>query len=67
VKALREKCRAFRRNGVTVCWLFDPEKRTLEIFESGADGVHFEGDTLTSSALPGFELNLPVLWATLDR
>jgi Uma2 family endonuclease len=64
---LREKCRAFRRNGVGVCWLFDPATRSVEVFEGSKDGARFEGESLTSDALPGFELNLPQLFAVLDN
>ncbi len=65
--SLREKCRAFRRNGVLVCWLFDPSTRIVEVFDDSHDGEPFSGDTLTSSHMPGFTLDLPNLFATLDQ
>jgi Uma2 family endonuclease len=65
--SLREKCRAFRRNGVLVCWLFDPATRSVEVFDESADGEQFTGVELTTSHLPGFTLDLPALFATLDE
>ena len=65
---LREKCRFFRRNGVDVCWLIDPESRTAEIFEGERDAEAVPaGGTLGSGYLPGFELRLEQLFAILDE
>lgn len=64
---LRQKCRFFRRNGVQVAWLVDPESRTLEVFEADRDADRQAAPAvLTSPALPGFELDLAALFATLD-
>ena len=64
----RQKCRAFRRNGVGVCWLIDPESRTVEVFEGGTERhASNQDEILTSPLLPGFELPLKDLFATLDR
>ena len=66
--AQRAKCRAFRQNGVDVCWLIDPETRTVEVFEGDRDGVPLaSGGALTSVHLPDFVLPLAELWAVLDR
>ncbi len=67
LSSLREKCRAFRRNGVQVFWLFDPSTRTVEVFEGAIDGRRHESPELTSSHLPDFTLELPALFATLDQ
>jgi len=64
---LRQKCRFFRRNGVQVAWLVDPESRTVEVFEGGRDSEALAAPAvLTSAALPGFELDLASLFAVLD-
>lgn len=63
----RAKCRYYRNHGVDVCWLVDPESRTIEVFEDGRDGdVLGDGAVLTSRHLPGFELSLRQLFAVLD-
>lgn len=63
LKGLRDKCRAFRRNGVAVCWLFHPESRTVEVFEGELDGVRYQSAELVSSSLPGFSLDLGGLFS----
>jgi Uma2 family endonuclease len=63
----REKCRLMRANGVDVCWLVDPETRSVEVFEGERDGEAVEADrTLGSASLPGFTLPLRDLFAILD-
>jgi Uma2 family endonuclease len=65
--AQREKCRRMRANGVDVCWLIDPESRTVELFDADHDGEPFgPGATVTSAALPGLELRVDELFAVLD-
>jgi len=64
---LREKCRAFRRSGVPTCWLIDPERRSVELFEGDRDGVELAaGGTLVSVEMPEFALPLPELFAVLE-
>jgi Uma2 family endonuclease len=56
-----------RANGVDVCWLIDPETRSVEVFEGAKDGETLEADgTLASASLPGFTLPLRDLFAVLD-
>lgn len=63
----RTKCRRMRANGVDVCWLVDPDTRTVERFEGEADGMPFPADAaLESPCLPGFSLPLSKLFAALD-
>lgn len=61
----RAKCRWYLAHGVSECWLIDPYRRTFEVFDATRDGVPFS-DIVTSPLLPGFELSLPDLFATLD-
>ena len=64
----RAKCRLMRANGVDVCWLIDPDRRTVELFDDGRDGENLSGDTIvTSPRLPGFALDLRDIFSVLDR
>jgi Uma2 family endonuclease len=65
----REKCRYFRRYGVDVCWLIDPESRSVEVFEGARDGevLTAAAGALGSPLLPGFRLKLADLFAVLDQ
>ena len=65
---LRRKCRAFRANGVDVCWLIDPYARTVEVFEGDRDADQLPADgALETSVMPGFSVPLSELFAVLDR
>jgi Uma2 family endonuclease len=64
---LQEKCREYRERGVDVCWLIDPETRTVEVFDGDHDGTALPRDgVLESPRLPGFALPVVELWAGLD-
>ncbi|MFN8506735.1 MAG: Uma2 family endonuclease [Dehalococcoidia bacterium] len=66
MQSQREKCRRMRHHGVDACWLIDPVARVAERFDAAADGEPLPaGGTLSSAALPGFELSLAALWAVL--
>lgn len=65
---LRRKCRSFRENGVDVCWLIDPQSRTVEVFEGDRDAEVAIGDAaLETPVMPGFRLALKDLFAVLDN
>lgn len=65
---LRRKCRAFRANGVDVCWLIDPYARTVEVFDAERDGVRLgPAEALETTAMPDFTVAQTDLWAALDR
>jgi Uma2 family endonuclease len=64
---LRKKCREYRSHGVDVAWLINPEQRIVEVFEADRDGDVLQGDAVLASVyLPGFELTLRGLFASLD-
>jgi Uma2 family endonuclease len=64
---LRDKCREYRARGADVCWLVDPDRRVVEVFEAARDGERRAADDILESAhLPGFRLLLKDLWAALD-
>ncbi len=68
IASQREKCRFYRQNGVDVCWLVDPDARTVERFEGGFDADRVaSGDVLKSAVLPGLEIDVRALFAVLDR
>ncbi len=62
---LQAKCRFFRANGVDECWLFDSRLRTVELFSSEGEFILGGDQTLSSTALPGFELALSDLFSVL--
>ena len=65
ISTLREKCRAFRKNGVDACWLIDPEARSVEVFDAGRDGVTVTEGKITAAVMPGFELDLGEMFGVL--
>ena len=67
MRELREKCRFMRAGGTDVCWLVDPTRRTVEVFDDARDGeVQPETAVLESPHMPGFRLALADLFAVLD-
>jgi Uma2 family endonuclease len=65
---LRQKCRVYRSAGVDLCWLFDPQTRTVEIFEGSRDAdVLGPEERLESPQLPGLSLSPAALFAILDE
>jgi Uma2 family endonuclease len=63
----RRKCRSMHEDGTDVCWLFDPDHRTVEVFEGGTVRVLRGAAELTSAHLPGFALRLADIFAVLDE
>ena len=60
---LRAKCAEYLVAGVDLCWLVDPERRTVEVVARGAPARTLRsGDMLTSPSLPGFSLPVEQLW-----
>ena len=67
-----EKSKDYAAAGVSWYWLVDPEARTMEVLELGADGRYTLAAAATAGHLvvPGCEglsLDLDALWAHVDR
>lgn len=63
----RLKCRFYRDHGVDVCWLIEPRRRLVEVFEGDLDSGRLPAEaTLASPQLPGFALPAAELFAALD-
>ena len=57
----------YARHGVGEYWLVDPYAKTITVLILGADGydtraVYGEGDTLASPTLPGFALDISLIF-----
>ena len=66
VASQRRKCESWIEAGCREAWLVEPRSRTVEVF--GADSsrtVLHDTDTL-SDGVPGLEVDLAALFATLD-
>lgn len=64
----RTKCLRYRTAGVDAAWLFDPDTRTVEVFDAQHDGLVLgASDVLETPLIPGFRLPLGELFAVLDR
>lgn len=68
-----EKPDEYARFGIKHYWIVDPEERTLELFELGADGRYVraraaaDGKLDGISGLEGLTLDLDALWSEVDR
>jgi Uma2 family endonuclease len=66
MSTLRDKCREYRSRGVEVCWLIDPQRRTVEVFDGEGDGVEVAaGGVLETEHVPGLRIAVAGLWAEL--
>ncbi|MDQ5856870.1 MAG: Uma2 family endonuclease [Acidobacteriota bacterium] len=60
----KTKLREYEKAGVLEVWYLDPEERTGEILNLGADGLYAVtaglsgNDSITSRAVPGFSMTL---------
>lgn len=67
LRAARERCRLFRSRRVDACWLIEPKRRTVEVFDAGHDGTRLSSAAaLTCEQLVGFALPVAALWSALD-
>ncbi len=67
IRELRAKCRFMRAGGVEVCWLVDPDRRTVEVFDDAQDSRTLSAPAvLESPHMPGFRLPLDELFSVLD-
>lgn len=62
----RERCRYYLAHGVEEAWLVDPHRGTIEVFDGERDGVVYTSGAVSSSALPGFSVEIEALFEGLD-
>lgn len=67
-----EKIQEYARFGIRFYWLVDPQQRTIEIYEQGADQVYSRRVLAGSGSLndvpgcPGLTLDLDAMWSKID-
>ena len=61
-----DKIATYLRAGAALIAVVDPQRRTLAWFAAGGSGEVHEGERFTHAALPGFTLDLALLFAQLD-
>lgn len=64
IKHLREKADYYLANGTQIVWLVFPEKKMVEVYETGKDvQIFLEADTLDGGdLLPGFKLAVKTIF-----
>lgn len=68
ISKLQQKMLEYRRNGVELGWLIDPDKRTVWLYRAGDEAPEvFQGDRLVADGpVAGFVLDLKPIWQGLD-
>jgi Uma2 family endonuclease len=67
-----EKMDEYARFGIRFSWLIDPQQRSVEIYERGADGVYTRRVEAGSGSLedlpgcPGLTLDVDAMWSKID-
>jgi Uma2 family endonuclease len=64
LKTLQDKMKEYQENGAKLGWLIDPKTKQVEVYRSDQEVEILENPTLLSgeSILPGFVLDLTVIW-----
>ena len=64
---ISRRTEAYRKAGTTLLWFVDPENESISVWERGAGRFEAPRDRPLSAApiLPGFELDIPALFAFL--
>ncbi len=64
---MRRKLGEYLGAGITEVWMVYPKSRTIRVYRAGAESVHYAvGDTLVSTVLPGFQIELAKVFAKLE-
>ncbi|MGH9619162.1 MAG: Uma2 family endonuclease [Bryobacteraceae bacterium] len=68
ISKLNQKMLEYRRNGVELGWLIDPDQRTVWLYRTGDEAPEaFNGDSLAADGpVAGFVLDLKPIWQGLD-
>jgi Uma2 family endonuclease len=64
---MRPKIDLYLAFGVESVWVVDPAGRAIEVYEGDGRRVLEEGHTLTTDAIPGFELSVAKLFERVPR
>jgi Uma2 family endonuclease len=64
---MRPKVALYLAFGVESVWVVDPAGRAIEVYEGDGRRVLEEGQTLTTEAIPGFELGVAKLFERVPR
>ncbi|WP_199249941.1 Uma2 family endonuclease [[Phormidium] sp. ETS-05] len=64
LKPLQDKMEEYRENGTRLGWLIDPQNRQVAIYRRDKETEVLDNPAILSgeAVLPGFELNLSVIW-----
>ncbi len=64
---MRRKLGEYLGAGIAEVWMVYPKSRTIRVYRAGAESVHYAvGDTLVSTVLPGFQIELAKVFAKLE-
>src|SRR5579884_1369836 len=68
ISKLQEKMIEYRRNGVELGWLIDPDQRTVSIYRAREEAAEvFQGERLPADGpVAGFVLDLAPIWQGLE-
>ena len=66
---VQRKMEEYRANGAQLGWLLDPAEKRVEVYRPGAKVQILENPPDLSGApvLKGFVLELPKIWAAMER
>ena len=64
---MRPKLALYLAFGIESVWVVDPAARAVEVYEGDGRRVLEEGQTLTTEAIPGFELSVAKLFERVPR
>jgi Uma2 family endonuclease len=69
LRRLRQKMEEYRENGAQLGWLLDPDSRQVHVYRPGAAVEVLENPARVSGEplLRGFTLDVPRLWAAMER
>jgi Uma2 family endonuclease len=61
-REMHAKVALYQEFGVRSVWVFDPERREVEVYEDGGRRILADSDTLTTPYVPGLAIDLGALF-----